>query len=403
MRLFEKWGIPVPAHLVISDAEQLSTLAQSNSWLKTSKLVVKAHEAIGGRFKLGLVRLNLDLEQAKQAAREMLGRNVQGMCISQVLIAEMLEHNGEYYLSINSTRYGAEILLSKQGGIDVEEHWESVKRMEVMIDEMPERPKLVELAKSVGFEGELAERVAKITERVFLCYDNEDAISIEINPLVIRKKDMRLAALDAVVQLDMNAKFRHPDWNFTPVSDFGRPYTPDELAMMEIDARIKGSVKFVQVEGGNIALLPAGGGASLFYADAVTALGGRLANYAEYSGDPPDWAVEALTEKVCSLPNIRHLIIGGAIANFTDIKATFSGIINGLRKAKAQGKLNGVTIWVRRGGPNEEQGLQAMRELRSEGFDIHVYDRYTPLTDIVNKALRSEVKAADNYNSIEES
>lgn len=398
MKLFEKWGIPVPAHVVVSDAEQLGSLAQANKWLATSRLVVKAHEAIGGRFKLGLVKLNLDLDGAKKAAKEMLGRNVQGTSVSQVIVAEMLEHDEEHYLCVNSTRYGAEILLSKWGGVDVEEHWDKVRRMDVRIDDMPEKSQLIELAKSAGFEGEIAERVAKIAERLFLCYHNEDAISIEINPLVIRKKDMRFAALDAVMQIDMNAKFRHPDWNFTPVSEFGRPYLPDELAIMDIDSRIKGSVKFIRVEGGDVALLPAGGGASLFYADAVTALGGRIANYAEYSGDPPDWAVEALTEKVCALPNIKHIIVGGAIANFTDVKATFNGVINGLRKAKAQGYLNGVKIWVRRGGPNEEQGLQAMRELRKEGFDIHVFDRYAPLTEIVNKALQAETASDDLAN-----
>ena len=135
-------------------------------------------------------------------------------------------------------------------------------------------------------------------------------------------------------------------------------------------------------------MLPAGGGASVYYSDAVVARGGRLANYAEYSGDPPDWAVEVLTEKVCSLPGIKNIIVGGAIANFTDVKKTFGGIIAGFRKAKAEGKLDGVKIWVRRGGPREQEGLEAMRALHGEGFDIHVFDRHTPLTDIVDMALQ---------------
>jgi len=97
--------------------------------------------------------------------------------------------------------------------------------------------------------------------------------------------------------------------------------------------------------------------------------------------------VEVLTEKVCSLPGIKNIIVGGAIANFTDVKKTFGGIINAFRKAKSEGKLNGVKIWVRRGGPNEKEGLAAMRALGEEGFDIEVYDRQTPLTDIVDMAL----------------
>ena len=70
------------------------------------------------------------------------------------------------------------------------------------------------------------------------------------------------------------------------------------------------------------------------------------------------------------------------------MKKTFGGIINAFRKAKAEDKLQGVKIWVRRGGPNETEGLDAMRALQDEGFDIHVFDRNTPLTDIVDKALQ---------------
>src|SRR3989454_5482983 len=159
---------------------------------------------------------------------------------------------------------------------------------------------------------------------------------------------------------------------------------------MAVDAKIKGSVKFIEIPGGDTAMLPAGGGASIYYSDAVVARGGKLANYAEYSGDPPDWAVEVLTDKVCSLPGIRNIIVGGAIANFTDVKKTFGGIIAGFRKAKAEGKLNGVKIWVRRGGPREKEGLEAMKALREEGVDIHVYDRHTPIfTDRKSTRLNS--------------
>jgi len=100
--------------------------------------------------------------------------------------------------------------------------------------------------------------------------------------------------------------------------------------------------------------------------------------------------VEVLTEKVCSLPGIRNVIVGGAIANFTDVKKTFGGIIAGFRKAKAEDRLHGVKVWVRRGGPREKEGLEAMRALRDEGFDIHVFDRHTPLTDIVDMALQKK-------------
>jgi ATP-citrate lyase beta-subunit len=230
--------------------------------------------------------------------------------------------------------------------------------------------------------------MADFAGKMFTCFDNEDAQYLEVNPVVVRESDGELVALDAVTLLDGDAKFRHPDWNFQFAAEFGRAYSKDEVEVMAVDSKIKGSVKFIEIPGGDTAMLPAGGGASVYYSDAVVARGGKLANYAEYSGDPPDWAVEVLTEKVCSLPGIKNIIVGGAIANFTDVKKTFGGIINGFRKAKGEGKLKGVKIWVRRGGPREKEGLDAMRALKDEGFDINVFDRNTPLTDIVDKALQ---------------
>ncbi|NTU58711.1 MAG: ATP citrate lyase [Chlorobiaceae bacterium] len=389
MKLFNKWGIPVPNYVVIMDPNRLSQLGEANKWLRESKLVVKAHEAIGGRWKLGLVKIGLNLDEAIAASKEMIGTKIGTAEVRQVIVAEQLEHDEEYYVSIIGNKDGSELLLSRKGGVDIEENWDTVKRMFIPLDENPSVERLTELALEAGFEGEIAERVGKITSRLVLCFDNEDAQSIEINPLVIRKSDMRFAALDAVMNIDWDARFRHPDWDFKPVSEIGRPFTEAEQQIMDIDSRIKGSVKFVEVPGGEVALLTAGGGASVFYADAVVARGGTIANYAEYSGDPADWAVEALTETICKLPNIKHIIVGGAIANFTDVRATFSGIINGFRDSKSKGYLENVKIWVRRGGPNEAQGLAAIRKLQEEGFDIHVYDRSMPMTDIVDLAMKS--------------
>ncbi|HIE66008.1 MAG: ATP citrate lyase citrate-binding domain-containing protein [Nitrospira sp.] len=388
MGLLSKWGMAVPHYVVITEAEQLERLAQANPWLRESKLVTKAHEAIGSRMKLGLVKVGIDLDGAEKAASEMLGKEISGITISQVIISEMIDHNEEFYLAVQSTRDGAEILLASMGGIEVESNWEKVKKTSIPLGTDPTKDQLVTLAKEAGFEGGLEQNVAEFAIKLFQCYDQEDGTYLEINPLVRRDGDGELMALDAVTMVDADARFRHPDWNFSFASEFGRPYSDAEKAILEIDTRIKGSVKFIEIPGGDTALLPAGGGASVYYSDAVLAMGGTLANYAEYSGDPPDWAVEALTEKVCSLKGIKRIIVGGAIANFTNVKKTFGGIINGFRKAKSEGKMDGVQIWVRRGGPFEKEGLASMKALEKEGFDIHVYDRYTPLTDIVDYATK---------------
>ncbi|MCP9451674.1 MAG: ATP citrate lyase [Nitrospira sp.] len=387
MGLMKKWGIHVPNYVVVTSAEELDKLGQANDWLKQGKLVAKAHEALGSRFKLGLVKVGLDLQGAIAAVKEMIGRQVGSITVSQVIISEMVSHTEEYYCAVKSVREGSEILVANCGGVEVESNWDRVKRLLVEIGQQPAHEELERVVKDAGFTGPLIKKMADFAAKLFTCFDNEDAQYLEVNPVVMRESDGELVALDAVTLLDADAKFRHPDWNFQFAAEFGRAYTKNELEIMAIDSKIKGSVKFIEIPGGDTAMLPAGGGASVYYSDAVVALGGKLANYAEYSGDPPDWAVEALTEKVCSLPGIKNIIVGGAIANFTDVKKTFGGIINGFRKAKADGKLKGVKIWVRRGGPREKEGLEAMRALKEEGFDIEVFDRYTPLTDIVDKAL----------------
>ncbi|HYM37309.1 MAG TPA: ATP citrate lyase citrate-binding domain-containing protein [Nitrospiraceae bacterium] len=390
MGLMKKWGITVPHYVVVASADELAKLGEVNDWLKKSKLVAKAHEALGSRFKLGLVKVGLDLKGAVAAAKEMLGRQVGSITVTQVIVSEMVTHKEEYYVAVKSTREGSEVLVANCGGIEVESNWDRVKKLQVEVGEKPSEAALEKLAKAAGFSGGLVKKVAEFAGKMFTCFDSEDAQYLEVNPVVAREGDGELVALDAVTLLDGDAKFRHPDWNFSFAAEFGRAYTKDELDVMGVDSKIKGSVKFIQIPGGNIAMLPAGGGASVYYSDAVVARGGKLANYAEYSGDPPDWAVEVLTEKVASLPDIKHIIVGGAIANFTDVKKTFGGIIAGFRKAKSDGKLKGVKIWVRRGGPNEKEGLELMRKLKDEGFDIHVYDRKTPLTDIVDMALQGK-------------
>lgn len=388
MGLMKKWGITVPNYVVVTSVEQFNELAKVNEWIQKGKLVAKAHEALGSRFKLGLVKVGLDRGAAEAAVKEMLGRQVGSITVTQVIVSEMVPHKDEYYAAVKSTRDGAEVLVANCGGIEVESNWERVKKLTVEVGATPSHEALVKLAKDAGFSEALAKKVADFAGKLFACFDNEDAQYLEVNPVVARESDGELVALDAVSLLDGDAKFRHPDWNFQFAAEFGRAYTKHEMDVMAVDSKIKGSVKFIEIPGGDTAMLPAGGGASVYYSDAVVARGGKLANYAEYSGDPPDWAVEVLTDKVCSLPGIKNIIVGGAIANFTDVKKTFGGIIAGFRKAKSEGKLNGVKVWVRRGGPREKEGLDAMRALRDEGFDIHVFDRNTPLTDIVDKALQ---------------
>ena len=141
----------------------------------------------------------------------------------------------------------------------------------------------------------------------------------------------------------------------------------------------------------------AGGGASVIYADTITDLGfmHELANYGEYSGDPSEEFTYSYAKTILEVmtrkphPKGKFLLIGGGIANFTDVASTFKGIIKALKEYQTDLQENKVKIYVRRGGPNYKEGLCQMRELGAKlGVPVEVYGPETHMTKIVSMALK---------------
>ena len=147
----------------------------------------------------------------------------------------------------------------------------------------------------------------------------------------------------------------------------------------------------------------AGGGASVVYTDTVADLGygAELGNYGEYSGNPTlehtEIYAQTLIDLMCKYPapkgKSKYLLIGGGIANFTDVRATFIGITNAITKSAEKLKKANVKIYVRRGGPNEKAGLDLMRETGMKtGVPIEIFDRYSHMTHIVSLIQKVEGK-----------
>lgn len=381
-KLMAKYGVDVPRGVVTTDGKFTAP---------GKRLVVKAHIALGGRGKRGLVKVCDSPADAAAQAKKMLEATVEGHPVPEVMVEEAIEYQKgtEHFVALMDTRDGLMLFLAANvGGVNIEGVWDRVKKMAVPVDANPD---LTAFAKSAGFDGQ-ADKVARFLAQLIECFWKEDAEYLEINPFVFDAGG-KLIALDAVMKLDDDARFRHEDWGFE-FAEFGEKSPSDiEKEIKEIDGKIKGSVKLVVLKGGGkIAILPAGGGASVFTADAVVRLGGTLANYAEYSGDPPAFAVQALSERIFRLPGITDVIINGGIANFTDVYKTFGGIIAAMRNCKDVLQKNKVRLWVRRGGPNESVGLPMIAKLADEGFLIKVYDRHTGLTDVVDMAIEAQKK-----------
>ncbi|KAG6839589.1 hypothetical protein C0991_001172, partial [Blastosporella zonata] len=184
---------------------------------------------------------------------------------------------------------------------------------------------------------------------------------------------------------------------------FGRDLTKEEAYIQKLDASTGASLKLTVLNPeGRVWTMVAGGGASVVYSDAIAAHGfaDELANYGEYSGAPTEGQTYEYAKTIVDLvtrgtpnPKGKILIIGGGIANFTNVAATFKGIIRALKEFKSQLIAHDVKIFVRRGGPNYQEGLKAMRLLgESLGVPIRVFGPDTHITEIVPLALGVDVK-----------
>jgi ATP-citrate lyase beta-subunit len=249
------------------------------------------------------------------------------------------------------------------------------------------------------------DRFASFAIQFFKFYRDLNFAYLEINPIVIIENDMHI--LDLVARLDDTAGYLMTDaWGDVeyPTAFGMEEQSPEEKAIAEADSKSGASLKLTILNPmGRIWTMVAGGGASVVYADTIADLaeanGGKvsdLANYGEYSGGPTTGETKFYAQTVIELMT-RHkdpqnrdkiLIIGGAIANFTDVAKTFTGIIQAFEIYADKMKEHNTKIYVRRGGPNFEKGLKDIKEAADRlGLYIEVYGPQTHVTDIVRMAL----------------
>lgn len=217
--------------------------------------------------------------------------------------------------------------------------------------------------------------VSKFVYDLYQVYQELYFTYLEINPLVVMDRSIHI--LDLAAKLDSTADFIcRPKWgeiDYPP--PFGRDAFPEEAFIADLDAKSGASLKLTILNrNGRIWTMVAGGGASVIYSDTICDLGGasELANYGEYSGAPSEQQTYEYAKTILNLmtsspkhPEGKVLITGGGIANFTNVAATFRGIITALREFQPKLVEHNVSIYVRRAGPNYQEGLRKMREIGS--------------------------------------
>ena len=409
-----KYDVPDKS-VTVGPETDMDSLPEQYEWLTTENLVVKPDQLIKRRGKNKLVLVNVNFDQAKQWIKEKRrtpatiygkfdtnGKPVDKGTVGQLshfIIEPMVPHRetDECYIAMVSTKTGDTIMFCHEGGVNVGDVDTKASRLEVPIGNFP-TPAEIEKQLLGKIAVDRKELLSGFIEALFKFYANLNFTYLEINPVVVTKDSV--IPLDLAAKLDSTAEFESRDkWGKIEFpAPFGRELTKEEAYIEDLDSQTGASLKLTVLNPeGRVWTMVAGGGASVIFADTITDLGYmcELANYGEYSGDPSEeftylyakTILDLMTRKVN--PKGKFLLIGGGIANFTDVASTFKGIIRALQEYQRKLQDNKVKIFVRRGGPNYQEGLCQMRNLGEKlGVPIEVYGPETHMTKIVSMALR---------------
>ena len=414
--------------LMVQNGTELKDAAKTNAWLNGKKLVAKPDMLFGKRGMNNLVLFkdakpgDVTLEKAaswideKSSSKQKVYFSFDGETPTGEPSVDMLTHfivepftpheqSEEYYVSATCVGDDDVIYMSAEGGIAIEENWdEKVTEIAFPItatdDEVAEQIR-ANVPKDVAEKDKA--NFAEFCIGFFKAYKELNFAYLEINPFVMQGTKIEL--LDMVAKLDDTAGFMMvSEWGDVPYpTAFGMENkSPEEEAVELADSKTGASLKLTLLKPeARIWTMVAGGGASVVYADTIADMAGidDLANYGEYSGGPTTGETKFYAETLFDLmtrepdPSGRGkvLIIGGAIANFTDVAKTFTGIIQAFENYQDKLKEVGTKIYVRRGGPNYEKGLKDIKEAADRmGLYIEVYGPETHVTDIVRMALEGD-------------
>jgi len=353
--LLREYGVPVPRGIVARTPEEAEAAAKE---LGTDVVVVKAQIHAGGRGKGGGVKLAKSPAEAKELASQMLGMMLvthqtgpEGREVKTLLIEEGLPIDREFYLAVTLDRVtGRNVFMaSSAGGMDIEKVAEETPELilkETIDPSVGLRPfQARKLAFGLGIPSELTNQAAKFMLSLYDAYEKMDASLLEINPFLLTK-DNRLIALDAKVNFDDNALFRHKD--YAELRDL------NEEEPLEIEAS-KFDLNYIKLDG-NIGCMVNGAGLAMATMDIIKLAGGEPANFLDVGGGASQERVEQAFKILLADENVKAVLInifGGIVR--CDMVA--NGVVSAAKNLGVS-----VPIVARLEGTNVEEGRRVLAE-----------------------------------------
>ena len=354
-QLFARHGVPVPTGRPARSVDEAVSAADAVGY----PCVVKAQVLIGGRGKAGGIKVANDREEARAHAKAILGMDIRGFTVHEVWLEAASEIDEEYYASIVFDRSAKAplFMLSTQGGMDIEE---GAERDPKAIARLHVDPLLGfqdfhgrRLAFEAGVAPDVVRPVGALLAKLYDAFVGEDAMLVEVNPLIVTK-DRKVAALDAKVTLDGNALYRHPE---NAALREGRDEDPQEKMARERD------LTYVKLDG-DIGILGNGAGLVMSTLDVVAQAGGSPANFLDAGGGSKAEAITSAVEVILSNPNVKAVLfnIFGGITRCDEVAR---GLVAAFEQIKPS-----VPFVVRLDGTNDVEGRQILAEANLPNVEV---------------------------------
>jgi succinyl-CoA synthetase beta subunit len=346
-QLFSKHGVPVPDGRPATTVDEAVAAGEEVGY----PVVVKAQVLIGGRGKAGGVKLAKDRAELEDHARAILGMDIKGFTVHELYIEKASDIDEEYYAAILLDRTARKpmAMLSRKGGMDIE----------AVADEDPAAIAIVHIDPLLGFrdfygrrlafEAQIADDlvapVGAMLGKLYETFVEEDAVLVEVNPLLITK-DRQVVALDAKVTIDDNALFRHKD-----TAEMRNPSAEDPQEQM---AHERG-LTYVKLDG-NIGILGNGAGLVMSTLDVVAQAGGEPANFLDAGGGSKADAIVDAVEVILSNEKVKAVLfnIFGGITRGDEVA---NGLVTAFKQLEPK-----VPFVVRIDGTNDEEGRRILAE-----------------------------------------
>ena len=360
-QILSKYGVAIPKGEVADTPEKVYEIAKKIG----GRVVLKAQIHAGGRGKAGGIKLASNPEEAKKIAEQMLGMKLvthqtgpQGKIVRKLLIEEALEIEKELYVGIVIDRSTERpvVMASTEGGVEIEKVAE--EKPELIFKEyvnpatgfLPFQAR--KLAFKLGLRGETFKLGVKFINSLYNAFQATDSSLAEINPLIITK-DGSVLALDAKMNFDDNALFRHPD--IAEMRDI------HEEEPLEVEAS-KYNLNYIKLDG-NVGCMVNGAGLAMATMDIIMHAGGMPANFLDVGGGASEEAVKNAFKILVSDPNVKAALINifGGIVRCDRVAR---GIVNAAKEVKLT-----IPMVVRLEGTNVEEGKEI---LQKSGLQFHV-------------------------------